>query len=157
MNAIRGDELLEIVRALDHAMNNTSLVLLFEIGSKKLLFSGDAQIENWTYALKAAPDSERIRAFLADVTVYKVGHHGSLNAAPKTLWNLFRHQGEEVTREDRLTTLLSTMAGKHGSTSRGTEVPREKLVTALKSQSELYNTQQLKGEKFYEDITMEIP
>jgi hypothetical protein len=48
------------------------------------------------------------------------------------------------------------MAGKHGSTSRGTEVPREKLVTALKSQSELYNTQQLKGEKFYEDITMEI-
>jgi hypothetical protein len=156
LNAIRGDELLEIVRALDHAMNNTSLILLFEIGSKKLLFSGDAQIENWTYALKAAPDSERIRVLLADVTVYKVGHHGSLNATPKTLWNLFRHKGEAVTRAGRLTTLLSTMAGKHGSTSRGTEVPREKLVTALKSQSELYNTQQLKGEKFYEDITMEI-
>ena len=59
LNTIRGDELLEIVRALDQAMNNTSLILLFEVGAKKLLFSGDAQIENWLYALKAAPDAEQ--------------------------------------------------------------------------------------------------
>ena len=65
---------------LDQAMNNTNLILLFEIGAKKFLFSGDAQIENWTYALKAVPDVERVRELVADVGVYKVGHHGSLNA-----------------------------------------------------------------------------
>ena len=148
--------MLEIVRALDQAMNNTSLILLLEIGSKKFLFSGDAQIENWTYALKAAPDAERVRELLADVTVYKVGHHGSLNATPKTLWNLFQHKNENSTIPDRLTTVMSTMAGKHGSTSRSTEVPREKLVSALKSQSKHHSTQQLKGGTFFEDIEIEI-
>ena len=57
LDTIRGDELLEIVRALDQAMNNTSLILLFEVGAKKLLFAGDAQIENWLYALQTAPDA----------------------------------------------------------------------------------------------------
>jgi L-ascorbate metabolism protein UlaG (beta-lactamase superfamily) len=156
LNAIRGDELLEIVRALDHAMNNTSLILLFEIGPKKLLFSGDAQIENWTYALKTAPDAEQIRALLADVAVYKVGHHGSLNATPKTLWNLFDRKGEDATDLNRLCTLMSTMAGKHGQKSRGTEVPREKLVSALKSQSKHHSTQRLTGGTFFEDIVIEI-
>ena len=52
LDKIRGEQLLQIVRSLDHAMNNTSLILLFEVGSKKFLFSGDAQIENWEYCLK---------------------------------------------------------------------------------------------------------
>jgi hypothetical protein len=37
-------------------MNNTSVILFFEVGSKKLLFPGDAQIENWSYALEDARD-----------------------------------------------------------------------------------------------------
>src|SRR5690606_31335252 len=45
-------QLLEIVRVLDDQMNNTSLILLFEVGNKKLLFPGDAQIENWSWALQ---------------------------------------------------------------------------------------------------------
>ena len=45
-------QLLEIVRELDTAMNNTSVILLFEVGGTKLLFPGDAQIENWSYALQ---------------------------------------------------------------------------------------------------------
>jgi hypothetical protein len=156
LNTIRGDELLEIVRVLDQAMNNTSLILLFEIGAKKFLFSGDAQIENWTYALKVAPEAERVRELLADVAVYKVGHHGSLNATPKTLWNLFQHKNENSTVPDRLTTVMSTMTGKHGSAARSTEVPREKLVKALTSQSAHHSTQQLKGTTFFEDIVIEM-
>ena len=156
LDTIRGDELLEIVRTLDQAMNNTSLILLFEIGAKKLLFAGDAQIENWLYALKTAPDSAQTRELLADVALYKVGHHGSLNATPKTLWNLFQHKSEDSALPGRLTTVMSTMTGKHGSSVRGTEVPRSKLVSALTSQSKHHSTQQLKGGTFYEDITLGI-
>jgi hypothetical protein len=148
LDTIRGDELLEIVRALDQAMNNTSLILLFEVDARKLLFTGDAQIENWLYALQTAPDSAHVRELLADVTLYKVGHHGSLNATPKTLWNLFQHKSEDATLPDRLTTVMSTMTGKHGSVSRGTEVPRDKLVNALTKQSTHHSTQQLKGGTF---------
>jgi hypothetical protein len=48
---VRGEQLLQIVRSLDQEMNNTSVILLFQVGKKKLLFPGDAQKENWEYAL----------------------------------------------------------------------------------------------------------
>lgn len=146
LEALRGDQLLEIVRILDEAMNNTSLILLFEVGNKKLLFPGDAQIENWEYALKTAEDREEICKLLAEVDVYKVGHHGSLNATPKTLWKLFKKKGDK-NRPGRLVTLLSTKAGKHGHKDRGTEVPCRKLEAALQEHSTLYSTQSLKSKK----------
>jgi len=43
--------------ALDHAMNNTSVILLIQAGDRRLLFCGDAQIENWEYALTVALSS----------------------------------------------------------------------------------------------------
>ena len=94
--ACNGQQLLEIVRTLDHQMNNTSLILLFEVFGKKLLFPGDAQIENWSYALRGcARTRRRLAALLADVDVYKVGHHGSLNATPKRLlWEEFRKRNK---------------------------------------------------------------
>jgi L-ascorbate metabolism protein UlaG (beta-lactamase superfamily) len=51
MRRLRAEMMLSIVRILDKQMNNTSLILLFETGGKSLLFPGDAQIENWLYAL----------------------------------------------------------------------------------------------------------
>ncbi len=138
----RADQLLEIVRALDDTMNNTSLILLFEAGDKKLLFPGDAQIENWSYALNEAPDSANARKLLADVNLYKVGHHGSRNATPITLWNLFKNRGPEGKKE-RLTSVVSTMAGKHGSEDSKTEVPRRTLVAALQNKSTFITTQEL--------------
>jgi hypothetical protein len=48
---VRSEQLLQIVHTLDQEMNNTSVILLFQVGKKKLLFPGDAQIENWQYAL----------------------------------------------------------------------------------------------------------
>ncbi|HSK76579.1 MAG TPA: hypothetical protein VLQ45_08990 [Thermoanaerobaculia bacterium] len=146
LEALRGDQILEIVRILDETMNNTSLILLFEVGGKKLLFAGDAQIESWEYVLKTAGDREEVCALLAEVDVYKVGHHGSLNATPKTLWNLFKKKGDQ-NRPDRLRTLLSTKAGKHGHKDRGTEVPCKKLEAALQENSTLYSTQSLKSKK----------
>lgn len=154
LEAIRGEQLLEIVRILDRALNNTSLILLFEVGSRKLLFPGDAQIENWTYALKKAPDCQEVCELLAQVDLYKVGHHGSLNATPKSLWKLFAKKGGEGA-EGRLLTVMSTLGDKHGSEARDTEVPRRKLVEELKAQSEHFSTQTLKGKKLCEP--REIP
>ena len=67
--------------ALDRAVNNTSLVLMIEVGTRFLLFTGDAQWGSW----KAMLDNPEARALLAHTTLLKVGHHGSHNATPRTL------------------------------------------------------------------------
>ncbi len=86
--------LLRIVRTVDDALNNTSVILLFEAGTRRLLFPGDAQIENWSYALKHE-DTADLREGLDQVDLYKVGHHGSRNATPE---ESRRHVGEERAR-----------------------------------------------------------
>jgi beta-lactamase superfamily II metal-dependent hydrolase len=134
------DQTLEIVRDLDSVMNNTSVILLFEIGDRKLLFPGDAQIENWAYALNNKDWCD----LLKDVNLYKVGHHGSLNATPKSLWKLFRHKGGDHIH-DRLETLCSTKSGKHGRKKSGTEVPRAVLVQELKAKSAFNSTEDYKA------------
>jgi hypothetical protein len=144
---IRGDNLLQIVRMLDKAMNNTSVILLLRVGKVSLLFPGDAQIENWQYAL----DDKDNRKLLAGVDVYKVGHHGSLNATPKTLWAGFKKKSKDTSDKSRLRTLMSTMEHKHGSEESHTEVPRTTLVSALKTQSDLFSTQQLTGGSFFHE------
>jgi hypothetical protein len=113
-----------IVEAMNDALNNTSVILLFEVDGKALLFSGDAQWENWAWALKAPAITERLKA----TTLYKVGHHGSTNATPQKLWELFENRGDENT-PNRLVTLLSTKEGKHH------RVPRCSLVKALQADS----------------------
>jgi ribonuclease BN (tRNA processing enzyme) len=147
---IRGDNLLQIVRMLDKAMNNTSVILLFRVGKSSLLFPGDAQIENWQFAL----DNKANQKLLAGVDVYKVGHHGSLNATPKTLWAGFQKKSKDRTDKSRLRTLMSTMEHKHGSEKTHTEVPRTTLVSALKTNSDLFSTQELTGKKFFHDTVV---
>lgn len=142
---------LELVRILDDVLNNTSVILLFEVGGKSFLFPGDAQIENWSYALQRSADLARLRK----VNVYKVGHHGSLNATPKTLWNAFQHKSEKA-QKNRLVTFLSTMAGKHGSVESKTEVPRRTLVSALRRDSELFNTQDLTGTALFNEHSFDL-
>jgi len=129
-------ELLSIVRRMDEYLNNTSVILLFEIGRRKLLFPGDAQIESWSYALS----KPEIQTLLAGVDVYKVGHHGSLNATPKArLWGRFRKRNRKET-PGRLVTFLSTESGHHGTAKSHTEVPRATLLKALESESRLFRT-----------------
>ena len=135
---------LAIVTILDRFLNNTSLILLFEVKGKKLLFPGDAQLENWQWALS----QDGIPDLLKDVDVYKVGHHGSRNATPKELWNVF-----EKRQERTLTTMMSTATGVYGRSEEG-KVPSANLVKALKNESTLKNTQDLKGGK--DPIVVEI-
>ena len=149
VRALRGEQLLGIVRALDKVMNNTSLILLFEVGRKKLLFPGDAQIENWSYALS----KPAVKKLLAGVDLYKVGHHGSRNATPRTLWNNFAKRSEKQTK-NRLETFCSTMPGKHGKSTSKTEVPRKTLVEALKGSSNYHTTESLKGKAIRLDFEM---
>lgn len=140
LQRLNGQSLLEIVRQLDQQMNNTSLILLFEFNGRKLLFPGDAQLENWSYALQEAKNAGKVQALLAEVDFYKVGHHGSLNATPrKMLWERFNKR-----KGKQLQTMMSTMSGKHGHRETRTEVPRATLKTALGSQSRLQNTQTLR-------------
>ena len=100
-------------------------------------FRGDAQWENWAYALQSP-----LAALLDDVDLYKVGHHGSLNATPKSMWSRFRKKGPK-SKADRLTSVLSTRKGKHGHDEDNTEVPRRTLVNELKAQSTLHDTEAL--------------
>jgi hypothetical protein len=126
---IREDALLQIVRTLDDTVNNTSLILLIEVGGKKLLFPGDAQLENWMCALA----DKKIRALLADVNVYKVGHHGSTNATPVSLWKGFTKRKGKALR-----TLLSTHEKEYSG------VPRKSLHDALEAESHLLSTEDFK-------------
>ncbi len=150
------EELLAIARSVDDALNNTSLILLFDVGGKKLLFPGDAQIENWRYALFQAPNSAAIREELADTRLYKVGHHGSLDGTPKTLWYGFRGLLAPET-PGRLQTVISTLGGKHGKASRGTEVPRGKLMDELEAKSDLTTTQTLRSKvTFWREVDIDL-
>ena len=141
IDSMRAEELLSLVRIMDEVLNNTSLILLLTIGEARLLFPGDAQLENWRYALQGAKNSQEIRETLANTTVYKVGHHGSLNATPRQmLWENFARRGKANT-PGRLITVMSTRANKHGSDDRSTEVPRRTLKDELAAKSNLFNTQ----------------
>lgn len=144
------NSLLRIVRILDDVLNNTSVILLFAVpGAQplRLLFPGDAQIENWEYALKVVAEHDANLDLLRSVDLYKVGHHGSRNATPRTLFNLWT---EPATATRPMTAMLSTKAGVHGD-SPATAVPRKTLVAALDTRMTLFSTQSLTtGLPFYE-------
>lgn len=149
---VRANQMLGLVRILDKAMNNTSVIALFEINGHKLLFPGDAQIENWEYALKQ-PDKMEL---LKDAVLYKVGHHGSRNATPKTLWRNFENRSEKVDDETKLFTVCSTMPGKHGHTQE-TAVPRSTLVEELRKRSKYRSTEEIKDvDPLYVEIVFDL-
>jgi hypothetical protein len=151
MGRQRLNSLLRIVRILDGVLNNTSVILLFDIPGVRplrLLFPGDAQIENWEYALKFADDNKANLDLLRAVDLYKVGHHGSRNATPKTLYNLWL---EPATKTHQMTALMSTKSGVHGE-STATAVPRKTLVAALDTRMKLLTTQSLNADKPYHEL-----
>jgi hypothetical protein len=140
-----------IVRTVDDALNNTSLILLLDVGDKRLLLPGDAQIENWSWALSHAPDSKRLRRLLSDVDLYKVGHHGSRNATPKSLFELW---GEDPDPARTMMSLMSTMPGVHGKSAR-TAVPRGPLVSALERRTTLVRSDAFGGDAGF--VTVAAP
>ncbi len=139
---VRAEQLLGLVRFVDRALNNTSVILLFEVGDQKLLFPGDAQIENWQFLLDAANKDASLKDLLEKTTIYKVGHHGSRNATPRSLWKDFKNKTTQESKKSRLKTVVSTMKGKHGE-SEDTIVPLPKMVTEMKEQSSFISTEEI--------------
>ncbi len=89
LKASQPDALLAAADKLDGTLNNQSLVILFTVKNRKLLFVGDAQWSNWSYWLygknvkgKDPGILESAKEILGSVDFYKVGHHGSTNANP---------------------------------------------------------------------------
>lgn len=103
-----------LAAALDKAVNNTSLILMFETGDAMLLFPGDAQWGAWD-AMMSDP---KARALLARTTCYKVGHHGSHNATPREFIESIMPPGG--------TALFSTHA-----VTQWPDIPRPDLVAAV--------------------------
>ena len=66
--------------ALDQARNNESLITLFIFREKYLLFTGVAQYGNWRWWL----ENEESDNILSKIDFFKIAHHGSHNATPKS-------------------------------------------------------------------------
>ena len=65
---------------LDDALNNSSIAALLTYRGECLLFPGDAQWGNWKYWIEQEGGDE----MLSSLRFYKVSHHGSENATPKS-------------------------------------------------------------------------
>jgi len=153
LSKYKRQDLLDIVTRLDDHLNNTSLILLFTLGDKSLLFPGDAEVENWSYALKQDGVKDKIKS----VDLYKVGHHGSRNATPKeSLWPLFENRcGHD--HGDRMISLLSTKQNVYGTKHK---VPKSSLVDALKAETNYISTEDhtlsKTTDKFYSKIEIVV-
>jgi hypothetical protein len=150
------DNLLAAARGFDAFLNNTSVIAVLTIGRRTLLLCGDAQIEGWAQVLARAdaltpglrerfadtdpPQPDGLAGKLANLDLYKVGHHGSKNATPKTLFALWENQRLGSTP---IVTIMSTLAKFHGERASRGEVPRTTLVRALRTKTAAYSTHML--------------
>jgi len=93
------DVLAAKAQGADNTLNNQSLVVLFSVAGKKLLFAGDAQWGNWEnflyggrYGTPGHMEMTKTAAdILGEIDFYKVGHHGSTNATPKGAVAAMKH------------------------------------------------------------------
>ena len=140
---LRPEELLAGAARADRTVNNQSLVVLFTLGRKTLLFSGDAQWGNWEQflfgqevnkATAAPPLLEASRKILAGLRLYKVGHHGSTNATPIVAVEALR-QG--------VVSLCSTEPDCHGHAENNSEVPRQPLLIELGKKGSVIRSDQV--------------
>jgi beta-lactamase superfamily II metal-dependent hydrolase len=124
INDAQPDVLAAQAIAANNTLNNQSLVILFSVAGKNLLFAGDAQWGNWenflyggAYGTPGHTDmTERAKTILGKIDFYKVGHHGSANATPKDAVAAMRHG---------CVGMCSTQIGAYH------EVPRGPLLQAL--------------------------
>lgn len=112
----RMGEALDLAFAMEDAVNNSSLALLFLFGDHGLLMPGDAQWGNW----KAWLEQEVADHIFARTTVYKVGHHGSHNATPRSI-------------VDRLTSGVTVLVPTQDTPF--PTIPEPKLMAALGERS----------------------
>ena len=120
---------------LDAHINNTSLVLAFELpkSRKVLLFPGDAQAGNWkSWAAPETPmkfeDDKHasVSDLLRRTAFYKVSHHGSHNATP-------RAYGLELM--DNLERAFVPVDHQIALRARYGEMPLENIMNALREKT----------------------
>jgi hypothetical protein len=142
---------LTAAKQLNSFLNNQSLVVLFTFRDKKLLFVGDAQAGNWEHWLfkTDAPDkqgtgtlSSDAQQILTSIDFYKVGHHGSGNATPKTAVDVMKLHARPFAA------MCSTQKDVYGTEdpddpTKGTEVPRIPLLASLGQESALVRSDQI--------------
>jgi hypothetical protein len=80
LRSLSQDSTVLAAAALEKAVNNTSLFLAIEYGSALLLFPGDSQWGSW----KSVLDDPSRRDLIRRTSFFKVGHHGSHNANPRS-------------------------------------------------------------------------
>jgi hypothetical protein len=92
-------------------INNTSLVLAIELTDtgQVLLFCGDAEKENWQTWKN---DHADIKDLLARTVVYKVGHHGSINATDPAMLK------DQMKNEDLVALIPADVAVAHSMKSK---------------------------------------
>ncbi len=108
----------DLVTKLEKAVNGTSLMLMFVLGRARLLFPGDAQWGTWNAAL-TDPDWKEL---LATTAFYKVGHHGSHNATPRSF--------VEKCLSKSFAAMISTRR-----VEKWPDIPRPPLLRALRARS----------------------
>ena len=113
--------------ALDRFTNNLSVVVVFTYRGKSLLFAGDSQYGGW----KSWLDGPEASDVLGDLCFYKVAHHGSENATPRSAL--------EAMGSGTLTAMMSTQSKPWKS------IPDKPLLDAitLRTDSRLFRTDSL--------------
>jgi beta-lactamase superfamily II metal-dependent hydrolase len=124
VKAVQPDLLVAAAIEADRYLNNQSLVVLFTLKGKSMLFAGDAQWGNWSNFLYGGASSDELtkdsESILAKLDFYKVGHHGSRNATPKDAVKAMR---------DGCVAMCSTAENAYN------DVPRSPLLAALQAKS----------------------
>jgi len=141
---------------LDDHVNNTSLVLAFELGEggPVLLFPGDAQVGSWLswHQLKGS-GGITAESLLNRTVLYKVGHHASHNATLKD-------KGlKMMTDTSRLVAMIPVdelEAHKpKGRSKDGWAMPYDKLLTDLRVRTEERVLRADRG--LYRPVSDEVP
>ena len=122
---------------LDDHVNNTSLVLAFELGEggPVLLFPGDAQVGSWlSWHQLEGRDGITAESLLNRTVLYKVGHHASHNATLKD-------KGLKLmTETSRLVAMIPVDEREarkpKGSSKDGWAMPYGKLLAELRMRAE---------------------
>jgi hypothetical protein len=135
-DALQSGEL-DAVQEIDAAKNNTSLVVLATVGGKKLLFTGDAEVESWEKMQK--------KKLLGPVDFLKVSHHGSWNGTPKFDGKSVVETLFPATSSKKGAALVSTKSNVYGTVNK---VPHEETLQLFRKRCEkVYVTEDLKPGK----------
>lgn len=131
------DAAAQLALNLDDHINNTSLVLAFELGKggPVLLFPGDAQVGNWlSWQELPAGGGVTAQELLSRTVLYKVGHHASHNATLKD-------KGLKMMTETRRLVAMIPVDEKEahkpkGKNKDGWAMPYDKLLADLNVRTE---------------------